>query len=352
MKIKILAVLLLLPLLISCSEKATNPVLSSSTLVKATITPILISTQTLSPTPSITATASRTPFFFPTTPAQATEQAVADQYCNSRDFPHPRSFLPSKSGKLMAFVCWPADEKEVSVTKVIALDGSRPAVQASYRKEYLGLDDSKPIPPDIQEYPWIENAALFPVHWTEDDKFLYMVRNSPASGVQYPPQIFAMMRLDVETGKVTPVLPLALSANYYYDFSEDGTKLLSVEEVKIPLIVKVTDTVTGTESKIYLDKRFDQAGFFRLSPDASKLLISALDDEKGYSIILANLRSGSQTYLDDHYDFFMMSWVDEHTIYGSGRENGNVFFFYLNTITMQTSPAPDPTPIPTETPEQ
>jgi hypothetical protein len=353
MKIKILVVLLVLPILIGCGEKASNPALSPSALVKASVTPALISTQTLLPTPSITATVSRTPFFPPTTPAQATEQVVADRYCDNRNFPSPRSFLTSKSRKLMAFVCWPSDGKDISVTKVIALDGSLPPVQASYRKDYLGIDYSKPMPQDFQESlpSWIEYYALYPLRWTADDKFLYLVRESPADGVTYPPNIFALMRLNVETGRVTPVLP---PSSYYYGFSADGTKLLSVDQAKKPLIVKVQNLVTGDEINIHLDKKFDDAGFFLLSPNESKLLISAVDydNEKGFSIILADLRSGLQTYLDDHYDFDFMSWVNEHTIYGSGRENGNVFFFYLDTRTMQTIPAADPTPIPTSTPRE
>jgi len=350
MKIRIFAVLLVLPLLISCGEKVTNPVLSPSAFVKATVTPALFSTPIPSMTLSLTATTQQTPIPYPTTPAEATQQAIANQYCDSQSFPFPQGFLLSNSGKLMAFVCWTADGKDISVTKVVALDGSYLSAQASYRKDYLGIDYTTPLPNDIQESNpiWINNKALFPIRWSADDKFLYMAKISPASGVPYPPQIFALMRLDVGTGKVSPVLPPI--GSYYYDFSTDGTKLLSVDEVQNPLIVKVLDIGTGEEIKIYLDKRFDEAGSFRLSPDSHKMLISALDEEKGYSIILANLQSGSQIYLDDRYDFVLMSWVDEYTIYGSGRENGNVFFFYLDTTTMQTSPAPAPTPISSSTP--
>lgn len=354
MNIRILAILLALPLLISCSEKAKAPVLSpSAVVVKASVTPKLISTETLLPKLSFTATASRTPYFAPTTPVEATEQVVANQYCgDSLNFPHPNGFLPSKSGKLIAFVCWPSDGKDISVTKVVALDGSHPTVQASYRKDYLGIDYSKPLPQDFQESlpSWIEYYALYPLRWTADDKFLYLVRESPADGVTYPPNIFALMRLNVETGRVTPVLP---PSSYYYNFSVDGTKLLSVDQAKKPLIVKIQNLVTGDEINIHLDKRFDDAGFFQLSPDGSKLLISAVDyeyDEKPQSIILANLRPVSQIYLDDHYDYDFMSWVDEHTIYGSGQENGNVFFFYLDTRTMKTIPAPNLTPLPSSTP--
>lgn len=350
MKIRIFAALLVLPLLISCGEKATKPVLPSSIIVKTTTTPAFFSTPIPSITLSLTATTQRTPIPYPTTPAEATQQAIANQYCDSQSFPFPQGFLLSNSGKLMAFVCWPADGKDISVTRVITLDGSRSSVQASYRKDYLGIDYTTPLPNDIQESNpiWINNKALFPIRWSADDKFLYMGDLNFASGVPYPPQIFALMMLDVGTGKVKPILPPY--GNYYYDFSADGTKLLSVDELQSPLIVKVLDLGTGEEVKIYLDKRFDQAGFFRLSPDSNKILISAFDEEKGYSIILANLQSESQIYMDDRYDFVLMSWVDEHTIYGSGRENGNVFFFYLDTTTMQTSPAPAPTPISSSTP--
>lgn len=353
MKIRILTILLALPLLISCSEKAKVPVLPpSAAVVKANVTPTLISTQTLLPTPLFTITATRTPYFFPTTLAQATEQIVANQYCSdSLNFPSPNSFLPSKSGKLMAFVCWPSDGKDISVTRVIALDSSLTPVQASYRKDYLGIDYSQPIPQSIQDSipSWIDNYALFPLRWTADDKFLYMVKASPASGVAYPPNIFALMRLNVETGRVTAVLP---PSSYSYNFSADGTKLLSVDQAKKPLIVKVENLVTGDVINIHLNKRFDDAGFFQLSPDGSKLLISAVDyetDGKRLAIILADLLSASQIYLDNDYDYYFMSWVDEHTIYGSGRENG---FFYLDIRTMKTRPAPDPTPIPTSTPRE
>lgn len=344
---------MILPLLIGCSEKATNPVSSPSALVKVSVTPILISTETQLPTP--TATARQTLIPFPTTPAEATEQVVANRYCSdSLSFPHPNGFLPSKSGKLMAFVCWPSDGKDISVTRVVALDGSRPPIQASYRKDYLGIDYSQQLPQDIQDMleslpPWMEYFALYPARWTADDKFLYLVRESPADGVPYPPNIFALMRLNVETGEVTSALP---PGSKYFDFSADGTQLLSVNAINKPLIVTVQNLVTGNEINIRLDKRFDDAGFFRLSPDGSKLLISAVDyeaDGKRLSIILADLRSTSQIYLDDNYDYFFMSWVDEHTIYGSGQKIG---FFYLDIRTMKTRPAPDPTPIPTSTPRQ
>ncbi len=253
----------------------------------------------------------------------------------------------------MAFVCWPSEGKDISVTRVIALDGSRVPVQASYRKDYVGVDYATPIPEDTQEpFPfWLAYDALYPVRWTADDKFLYLVRESPADGVTYFPNIFGLVRLNVETGKVTTILP---RGNYYCDFSEDGTKLLSVDGTKKILIVKIQNLVTGDEINIRLDKKFDDAGFLRLSPNGSKLLISALDrdDGGGFSIILADLRSGSQTYLDQHYDYDFMSWVDDHTIYGSGWKDGNAFFFYLDTTTMQTRPAPSLTPVPTSTPGQ
>ena len=356
MKIRILAILLALPLLTSCGGKAEAPVLSpSAVMVKENVTPTLISTQTLLPTPSFTITVTRTPYFFPTTRAEATEQVVAKQYCgDSLNFPHPNGFLPSKSGKLMAFVCWPSDGKDISVTRVIALDGSRPPVQASYRKDYLGIDYSQHLPKDIQDMleslpPWIEYFALYPWRWTADDRFLYLARQSPADGIPYPPNIFGLMRLNVDTGEVTTVLP---QGSYYCDFSADGTKLLYVDGERKHLIAKVQNLVTGDEISIHLDKRFDDAGLLRLSPDGSKLLISAVDyeaDGKRLSIILADLHSTSQIYLDNDYDYYHMSWVDEHTIYGSGQKNG---FFYLDTRTMKTRPAPDPTPIPTSTPRE
>lgn len=251
----------------------------------------------------------------------------------------------------MAFVCWPSDGKDLSVTKVIALDGSRPPIQASYRKDYLGIDYSKPIPEDTQEpYPfWLSYYALFPLRWTADDKFLYLVRDSPADGVQYP-QAFALMRLNIETGKVTPVLPP--TGNYYFDFSADGTKLLSVDQSITPMVVKVANLITGDEVDIHLDKRFDQAGYLLLSPGGDKLVISTIDNEKGISMILADLSSMSQKYLveDLHHDFFPMSWIDDRTIYGWSYENELTSYFYLDIMTKQANPAPTPTPISTPTP--
>ena len=82
-----------------------------------------------------------------------------------------------------------------------------------------------------------------------------------------------------------------------------------------------------------------------LSPDESKLVVSELSHEKGYSLILVDLSASSQNYLaqDVAYEYFPISWVDETTIYCVSYEASRGTYFYLDIMTNQTSPAPEPT---------
>lgn len=332
--------------LMSCSEKTPALVLSPLPSMQASLSPSLTATatNTIVSTPSLMPTSMPTRRIpVPTTPAEATEQAVADRHCVSQDYPNPAGFLPSKSGKLMAFVCWLLSEKDISITKVIALDGSITPVQASYQKDYLMIDDS-----EVAEHiNGINSAqmyylALYPVEWSADDRFVYLVRQSPASGVRYAPQVLGMIRLDVETGKVAAILEP--HGSYYVNLSTDADMLLSVAEFESPLTVKVQNLVTGDVVNIHLDTRFNQAGHLILSPDGKKIVISAMD-EKGTSILVADLLSGAQKYLitEGVDDLFPLSWLDDQTLYMLSYQDKKLSFFYMDILTEQTRVAPTAT---------
>ncbi len=350
MKAQRLFLLPALAFLFACGNQVTALTEPPPTLVivksSAMLTPLSSSMPTGTAIPALTATADQpTPTLHPNQEAIATQRTVLEQHCDGR---YDSRVLISKSGKLMAFACWPKDEKDISVVKVVALDGSRTPVVASYRKDYLGIDYSQLIPQDIQDGFRFssERYALYPIHWTADDKFVYFDKYSAGDGDQYT-RVSALMSLNIESGKLTPVLPP--SGAYYYDFSIDGTKLLSVDQSIRPMIVKVSNLVSGEEIKIHLDERFDQAGYLTLSPDQSRVVVSVIDHEAGISLIVADLVSGSQKYLatDLHYDFFPISWLDDRTIYGWSAESGSWSYIYIDILTKQTRPAPTPTPIPT-----
>jgi hypothetical protein len=345
---------LLLIFLFGCSNQVATPALPLPT-------PVVISSETPTPSPSPsltlpdtpspahTATALPTPTLNSTQAMKATQQMAVEQNCDGRYDPISFGSLLSKLGKFTAFVCWPLNDKDLSTTKVVALDGSRAPIDISYRKDYLGIDYSQPVPQSVQDEQrdWPERYALYPVRWTADDKFLYLHAPTPYSGLLYYPVIFALMRLNIETGSLTPVLSRT-KYYYYYNFSADGTKLLYVDWGKNPLVIKVASLVSGEEIKVPLDERFVTAGDLMLSPDGTKLVISATNGEAAISMIVTDLLSGSQEYLakDKTFDFFPVSWLDDHTIYGISSENESEPYFYLDIVTRRISPAPTPTHIP------
>lgn len=304
-----------------------------------TYTPTLIPTDTAEPTKYLTVTPR------PTLPIQATEQAAIQKYCPLSST--VRNFLFSKSQEWMAFVCFNRDSPDFSFTRITRVNGSEDGYRLSFRKDYLeAFEPSRLLPENIGFIQTTSDfAALRPVSWTADDKYLFMAFDSPIDGVQYGGS-YSLMRIELASGKITPVL--SPSGTYWFDFSKNGTKLFYVDQSKNPMVVKIQNLVTGELLQFPLNGKFNEAGYLMLSPDETKLIVSALSHETGYSLILLDILTMSQKYLaeDVRYEYFPIGWVDDNTIYGSSYENPKTAYFYMDINTKNITSAPEPTQLP------
>lgn len=246
----------------------------------------------------------------------------------------------------MAFVCWPEDSKDISITRIITLDGSQSPIDISFRKDYLGIDYSQPLPEGVLVgvQNLIEYQALVPTHWTADDKYLYLSKGTPVSGVVYG-GIMALMRIELATKKITPIL--APGGFYWYTFSRDDTKLYYIDQSKKPMTFIILTLESGAINEFTLDGKFSQAGDVMPSPDMQKIILGAVVSEGvGAAIILVDLTSMSQENLLEGISFniWPKSWVDNRTLYCAS--DYNLEYYYLDIITKQISSAPTPTPYP------
>ncbi|MEP7135789.1 MAG: hypothetical protein ABI904_12735 [Chloroflexota bacterium] len=339
---------LLVVLLTSCSgtpREATIEVATSTLVSSVTAHLTETSTLTLSPTNTAKPTKYLTVTPAPTAPVQATEQAVIKRYCPLSD--SVGNFLFSKSQEWVAFVCYNPSSPDFSFTRITRVNRSENGYRLSFRKDYLEVFEPAQVSPENIGFIQTASdfAALRPVRWTADDKYLFMAFDSPVDGIQYRGS-YSLMRIELKTGKITSVLPP--SGLYWFDFSKDGTKLFFVDQSKNPMVVKIQNLVTGELLQFPLDEKFNEAGYLMLSPNETKLIVSALSHEKGCSLILLNLLVASQEYLaqDVLYDYFPLSWVDDNTIYGSSSENSKPTYFYIDINTKNTTPAPEPTQLP------
>jgi len=334
-------------LLTSCAQPSVTMVSISTSVPTNTIA--FKPTKTLTPAPTITNTAKPTVYLTvtpaPTEPIQATERAAIQNYCPLSD--SVRNFLFSKSQEWMAFVCYTQGSPDFSFTRITRVNGSEYGYRLSFRKDYLEVFEPNLLLPENIGFinTASDFAALHPVRWTADDKYLFMAFDSPIDGVQYSGS-YSLMRIELASGKITPVL--SPGGTYWFDFSPNGTKLFYVDRSKNPMVVKIQNLVTGELLKFPLDEKFNEAGYLMLSPDESKLVVSALSHEKGFSLILMDLSIPSQDYLaqDVADEYFPISWVNETTIYCVSYEASRASYFYVDIKTNQTSPAPEPTQLP------
>lgn len=344
MKAKIILFCFLFVLLTACTETPSETI---STSPSATISPVIVnnteaSTPTLIPTNTVKPTKYLTVTPVPTEPIQATEQAAIQKYCPLSS--SVGNFLFSKSQEWMAFVCYNRDSPDFSFTRITRVNGSEDGYRLSFGKDYLEIFEPDLLNPENIGFIQTASdfAALSPVRWTADDEYLFMAFDSPVDGVQYGSS-FSLVRIEIASGKITTVL--SPSGRYWFGFSGDGTKLFYVNQSESPMVVKIQNLVTGELLKFPLDEKFNEAGYLILSPDESKLVVSALSHEKGYSLILVDLSASSQNYLaqDVAYEYFPISWIDETTIYCVSYETSKDNYFYLDIMTKQTSPASKPT---------
>ncbi len=143
---------------------------------------------------------------------------------------------------------------------------------------------------------------LYPYHWSNDEKFLYLSSNVNAS-MDCPEcfyiEGFDLYRLNLLTGNLE-----ALISGNNFSISPDE-KYLAFVDSDNSQIVSIRDLLSGQEIKLNFKEKYTDLGRFVWTKDSSELLILAgvvgwRENTAGYSLLLYNLRSNSVITLIDN----------------------------------------------------
>jgi hypothetical protein len=271
--------------------------------------------------------------------ARPTFWAMMEEYCPPYSF---RDGFPlySHDRKMVALVCQPVNG-DISKTVIIHLDGSRPPVELSYRRDFLKEDPSAPYSDRIQQY-FDQGASYYlildPFYWTPDDKYLFLSEGyCSGSGASFM-AVSNILRLELESGKLQTYLENNCST---YTLSRDGTRLIFMSQTSDPAILQTIDLLTGEIFQVNLGRSFDQSGNLMLSPDGRMVLFTVYDDDFIGFIVVDLL---SKTYFSietaNIYDIFSLRWIDNSIIHVEENSTEGARCYYLNIKTSGKEPVP------------
>jgi Tol biopolymer transport system component len=124
------------------------------------------------------------------------------------------------------------------------------------------------------------------LHWLPDGKAVAVPAFEPGKGE-------SLVRVDVQTGRVTSLTPLPAVIGFpRFDFSPDGNTVFYIKPTALPAVDRVVarDLKSGQEVDI-IEKRGLYMGV--VSPDGRRLLIGV--NEKGTQILLIMPAAGGET---------------------------------------------------------
>lgn len=162
------------------------------------------------------------------------------------------------------------------------------------------------------------------VHWPNDGTYAYLSLFFHGDGsvcfTHMRPEQHGkgLLRLDLQTGSVTTVLPLGDQVGYGFSFAPTGRRL--VYEV-YSLGLKILDIQTGQLIDVDPERQFDVGGNYIWSPDGLQFVYSNVSytDQwavANYSLRLVDGKTGKdQIILESAQNCFAVkNWKDDHTI--------------------------------------
>jgi len=343
---RLTALLVLFFLLVGCApaNTATPPTATTDPQPVVTETAQLPTTEpTFAPTLEPTQTAPTSIPATSTPDAQQQEQAsvlplVAP--CNFADL--PISYSPDKNW--VVAICQAEKPEDGLLMKFARLDGTK-NWSISFNETFI--QPYRQNDPNLSE---LLQRTFIPLHWTKKEDFVYLAVRS--SNEETPYQGYdGLFRLDLASGKIRPTLSPAIApifATYDLKFSPDGLKLAHINSSVKPVNIVIDDTATGETQTITLDARFTQGGGLVWSPDATKLVVSVLDETSqngGNSVIVYDLATMKNKYViqQSSTTYVPREWLDASTIYAQTFPDGWVNIDLDNgSVTAASAPTPAP----------
>jgi len=162
-------------------------------------------------------------------------------------------------------------------------------------------------------------------HWSDDSAFAYITFDPHTDGYWEPyHQGIVLYRLDLQTGRISEVLPLGKSDWIFYSFafSPNDRRLAYIVTDQSPVVLNIRDMQIGEEESFEFDPKYNTGGRLVWSLDSQKLVFSITQfDTNNYeyiatSIILWDRDASELTILikDHPSQMSVIEWVDEMKI--------------------------------------
>jgi hypothetical protein len=271
--------------------------------------------------PSATVTVTSTPLVtpHPTTLARATIEAFEPLCIGAKK--NSKAEL-SPNGEWIAALCYWENGNEQSPLQVVSID------RAKDWKIYYH-DFSRDGPGDRKD-------GIVPYRWSKDEKYLYAVALTRASGCCWTGgQYILLVRLDLETGEQLELLnatDYGADLPISFSISENDRYLLFTPTTEQPYDFSVLDLVSGETKVVKLNVRKPiDLEYAVMSPHNDKIVLPLyrLDDflyvidsialidpvSNEQRILVADLKEGDELY--------PIHWIDEEHVLISNMAPGN-----------------------------
>jgi hypothetical protein len=155
-------------------------------------------------------------------------------------------------------------------------------------------------------------------HWSSDGKYAYfnsyMYGDGGGCFVPYSDGGWGLFRLDLQTGNVTTILPVADDLTVFYGFSFSPTDKRLAYRVKQENIV-ILDMTTEESLKVNHIKDFDDEGGYLWSKDGLRFVYSTgtfTSESEIYSLRLVDVLTGNEQLLLESNGscYLTMEWDD------------------------------------------
>jgi hypothetical protein len=151
------------------------------------------------------------------------------------------------------------------------------------------------------------DRSIIPTYVSPDGRTLYLAfKTFLLTQVSYYNDGDKLLRLDLESGEISEVLPFSGVGVYSFAFSPDGNKLAYILIGTSPMVLTILDLVSGEESHGDLPERFNRAGNILWAPQADRLVfegafmenpLESIGLKMKYSVILIDVTTRFQRTL-------------------------------------------------------
>jgi hypothetical protein len=166
--------------------------------------------------------------------------------------------------------------------------------------------------------------------WSDDEQFAYFERYYcclDGPGIEFSPG-FGLYQLELSSGKIAKIESGSLSP--------DGYSLIFHDDNNYQVIVK--NLKNGQTTPFRIDKDFERAGIFQWSPDGSKIVFSAADEnwfkmEASFTMYLVDINKTTirKMLYDPLRRYIALKWLSEKEILLEGYRSADDYIFSIET---------------------